>query len=484
MNWKELLEGVPCKLVQEGAVQDITGVYYDSRTVEPGGLFVCIEGFQTDGHKYIPSALEKGAVALVCAYPVQDVPENVTVILAENTRRALAMISAHFYGNPSRKMRMIGVTGTNGKTTTTYLMKSILDKAGRKVGVIGTIENRIGDKVLPSSRTTPESRELQALLEEMRTEGVTDVVMEVSSHSLDLCRVDGIVFEAAIFTNLTQDHLDYHKTMENYRAAKGLLFERAKKSVINMDDAAGAYMAERSSGEVLSFGVENAVDLTAENISITAEGTSFDMIWQEKRVPVKLHTPGRFSVYNALGAAGACLMLGVPLETIVEGLTENSGVSGRFQTIRSRKGCQAVVDYAHTPDGLENVLKTAREFAKGRIITVFGCGGDRDKTKRPIMGETAGRLSDYCLITSDNPRTEDPLEIIKEVEAGVQKTDCPYEKLADRREAICRAVALAGSGDVILIAGKGHETYQIFPDRTIHFDDVEEVRNAFGEDCI
>lgn len=484
MNWKELLEGVPCKLVQEGAVQDITGVYYDSRTVEPGGLFVCIEGFQTDGHKYIPSALEKGAVALVCAHPVQDVPENVTVILAENTRRALAMISAHFYGNPSRKMRMIGVTGTNGKTTTTYLMKSILDKAGRKVGVIGTIENRIGDKVLPSSRTTPESRELQALLEEMRTEGVTDVVMEVSSHSLDLCRVDGIVFEAAIFTNLTQDHLDYHKTMENYRAAKGLLFERAKKSVINMDDAAGAYMAERSSGEVLSFGVENAVDLTAENISITAEGTSFDMIWQEKRVPVKLHTPGRFSVYNALGAAGACLMLGVPLETVTEGLTENSGVSGRFQTIRSRKGCQAVVDYAHTPDGLENVLKTAREFAKGRIITVFGCGGDRDKTKRPIMGETAGRLSDYCLITSDNPRTEDPLEIIKEVEAGVQKTDCPYEKLADRREAICRAVALAGSGDVILIAGKGHETYQIFPDRTIHFDDVEEVRNAFGEDCI
>lgn len=484
MELKKLLEGVPCELIQGNANQEITNIAYDSRAVERGGLFVCIEGFQTDGHKYIPSALEKGAAAILCTHRVQDVPEHTAVILAENTRKALAMVSAHFYGYPSRKLRMIGVTGTNGKTTTTYLIKSILDKAGRKVGVIGTIENRIGDRVLPSSRTTPESRELQALLEQMRMEGVMDVVMEVSSHSLDLCRVDGIAFDAAVFTNLTQDHLDYHKTMENYRTAKGLLFERAEKSIINMDDAAGEYMAGRSGGEILSFGIEGDTALTAENIQISAEGCSFELLWQGKRLPVKLHTPGRFSVYNALGAAGACIALGVPLETIAGGLSENSGVSGRFQTIRSRKGYQAVVDYAHTPDGLENVLKTAKEFAKGKIITVFGCGGDRDKTKRPIMGETAGRLSDYCLITSDNPRTEDPLQIIGEVEAGIRKTGCPYEKIPDRREAIRHAAALAESGDVILVAGKGHETYQIFPDRTIHFDDVEEVRDAFGADCI
>lgn len=484
MELGKLLHGISGRLVQGNEEQEITGVYYDSRTVEPGGLFVCIEGFQTDGHKFIPSALEKGAAAILCAHPVEGIPENITVILAEDTRKALAVVSANFYGHPSRHMRMVGVTGTNGKTTTTYLIQSILNKMGRKVGIIGTIENRIGDKVLPASRTTPESRELQALLEQMRAEGVTDVVMEVSSHSLDLCRVEGIVFDAAVFTNLTQDHLDYHKTMENYRAAKGILFERAKKSIINMDDSAGEYMAGRSSGEILPFAVEKKTALTAEGIEISAEGTSFDLLWQGRRIPVRLHTPGRFSVYNALGAAGACLALGAPLETIAEGLTENRGVSGRFQTISSRKGFQAVVDYAHTPDGLENVLKTAGEFAKGRIITVFGCGGDRDKSKRPIMGETAGRLSDYCLITSDNPRTEEPLEIIKEVEAGVQKTGCAYEKIPDRREAIRRAAEIAQSGDVILIAGKGHETYQIFPDRTIHFDDAEEVRKAFGEDCI
>ncbi len=262
MELKKLLEGVPCELIQGNANQEITNIAYDSRAVERGGLFVCIEGFQTDGHKYIPSALEKGAAAILCTHRVEDVPEHTAVILAENTRKALAMVSAHFYGYPSRKLRMIGVTGTNGKTTTTYLIKSILDKAGRKVGVIGTIENRIGDRVLPSSRTTPESRELQALLEQMRMEGVMDVVMEVSSHSLDLCRVDGIAFDAAVFTNLTQDHLDYHKTMENYRTAKGLLFERAEKSIINMDDPAGEYMAGRSGGEILSFGIEGDTALT------------------------------------------------------------------------------------------------------------------------------------------------------------------------------------------------------------------------------
>ncbi len=484
MKLKQILDGLVYQ-IQQGTVElEVSDIQYDSRKVEKNSLFVCITGFQTDGHNYIPMAVEKGAAALLCEHPVEDVPANVTVIVTENNRAALALSSANFYGHPSREMNVIGVTGTNGKTSTTYLMKSILDRMGKKVGIIGTIENRIGDKVLKTERTTPESKELQALFRQMQEEGVTDVVMEVSSHSLDLHRVDGIAFDAAIFTNLTQDHLDYHKTMENYCAAKGMLFERAAKSVINIDDAAGAYMKDRSRGEVLTFGVEKQADLMAEHINISAEGTAFDLLWQEKRYPVKLHTPGRFSVYNALGTAGACLLLGIPVEEIVAGLAENQGVSGRFQTVRSKKGCQAVIDYAHTPDGLENVLNTAKEFAKGRIIAVFGCGGDRDKTRRPIMGEIGGRLADYCIITSDNPRTENPLAILEDVEAGVKKTDCSYEKIADRREAICKAAAMAEDGDVILIAGKGHETYQIFAEETIHFDDMEEIRKAFGEDCL
>lgn len=482
MKLKQLLTGISYEVQQGSDEIELSDFQYDSRKIEKDSLFVAITGFQTDGHKYIPMAVEKGAAAVLCEYPVEGVPNGVTVVLTPNNRQALAVLSANFYGHPSDEMRTVGVTGTNGKTSTTYLMKSILDRQGSKVGIIGTIENRIGDKVLHAERTTPESKELQALFRQMQQEQVTDVVMEVSSHSLDLHRVDGISFDVAIFTNLTQDHLDYHKTMENYRAAKGLLFRRAKKSVINLDDAAGAYMQAQSQGEVLTFGVDTPADLMASQIDITAEGTAFRLQWQGKEYPVRLHTPGRFSVYNALGAAGACLLLGIPVEEIIAGLEENPGVSGRFQTVRSRKGYQAVVDYAHTPDGLENVLRTANEFVKGKLIAVFGCGGDRDRTKRPIMGEIGGRLAGYCILTSDNPRTEDPMAILRDVEAGICKTDCPYELIADRREAIRRAVALAEAGDVILIAGKGHETYQIFPEGTIHFDDMEEVRKAFGED--
>ena len=482
MKLKQLLTGISYEVQQGSDEIELSDFQYDSRKIEKDSLFVAITGFQTDGHKYIPMAVEKGAAAVLCEHPVEGVPNRVTVVLTPNNRQALAVLSANFYGHPSDEMRTVGVTGTNGKTSTTYLMKSILDRQGSKVGIIGTIENRIGDKVLYAERTTPESKELQALFRQMQQEQVTDVVMEVSSHSLDLHRVDGISFDVAIFTNLTQDHLDYHKTMENYRAAKGLLFRRAKKSVINLDDAAGAYMQAQSQGEVLTFGVDTPADLMASQIDITAEGTAFRLQWQGKEYPVRLHTPGRFSVYNALGAAGACLLLGIPVEEIIAGLEENPGVSGRFQTVRSRKGYQAVVDYAHTPDGLENVLRTANEFVKGKLIAVFGCGGDRDRTKRPIMGEIGGRLAGYCILTSDNPRTEDPMAILRDVEAGICKTDCPYELIADRREAIRRAVALAEAGDVILIAGKGHETYQIFPEGTIHFDDMEEVRKAFGED--
>lgn len=484
MKIKELLKQIPYEIIQGSDETDVNGIAYDSRKVGKGGLFVAIQGFQTDGHQYIPMAAQKGAAAIFIERSVEELPKDITVIATKNNRAALAAVSAVYYGNPSASMQVMGVTGTNGKTTTTYLVKSVLDRIGRKTGVIGTIENRIKDEVIPTERTTPESLELQALFKKMSDACVDDVMMEVSSHSLDLHRVDGIDFDVAVFTNLTQDHLDYHKTMENYKKAKSLLFMRAKKSVINLDDAAGAYMAECAKGEVMTYGIETKGDLQAENIEISAEGTAFTLLYQNQKYQVSLHTPGRFSVYNALGAIGACLYLGAPMEEILKGLAENPGVSGRFQAVRSKKGCQAVVDYAHTPDGLENVLKTAAEFTKGKIITVFGCGGDRDKTKRPIMGRIAGEYSGYCIITSDNPRTEDPEQILTDVEAGTKETACPYEKQVDRRKAIERAVALAEAGDVIVIAGKGHETYQIFPDKTIHFDDMEEVRKAFGEDCL
>lgn len=484
MELKKLLQEVPYEVLQGTDTLEIQKITYDSRKVEKGSLFVCVTGFQTDGHQYIPMALEKGAVAILTEHPVEDVPPQVTVIATKNNRQALAAVAAAFYEHPSASMEVVGVTGTNGKTTTTYLVKSVLDHVGRKVGIVGTIENRIGEEVIPSERTTPESLELQALLHQMKASDVTDVIMEVSSHSLDLHRVDGIQYDVGVFTNLTQDHLDYHKTMENYKKAKAMLFARCKKSVINVDDGAGQFMIDCAAGEVMTFGIEKPCDLKAKDISISAAGSSFTLIYQGKQYAVKLHTPGRFSVYNALGAIGVCLCLGVPMTEILTGLAENPGVSGRFQAIRSKKGYQAVVDYAHTPDGLENVLKTAKEFAKGRIIAVFGCGGDRDKTKRPIMGRIGGEYADYCILTSDNPRTEDPEQILTEVEEGTKETGCAYEKQVDRRIAIERAVAMAEEGDVIVVAGKGHETYQIFFDKTIHFDDVEEVRKAFGEDCL
>lgn len=477
-----LLQDIEWNLLY-GEEKEINAIAYDSRKVQKGDLFVCITGFQTDGHKYAQKAIEAGAAAIICEKEIQSDNKDVTIIQTKNTRHALAVLSANYYKHPCDSMNVIGVTGTNGKTTTTYLIKSVLDSIKHKVGIVGTIENRIGDKILHTDRTTPESLELQQLFYQMKQENVTDVVMEVSSHSLDLHRVDGIQYNIGIFTNLTQDHLDYHKTMENYKIAKSLLFQRSDKSVINIDDEAGEFMKQNAKGEVLTFGIEKQADITAKEIDISADGVKFTLCYNNKQYAVSLHTPGRFSIYNALGAIGACVFMGIAMEDIIAGLNSNIGVAGRFQTIKSSKA-NAIVDYAHTPDGLENILKTAQEFVKGKIITVFGCGGDRDRTKRPIMGEIAGKLSDYCIITSDNPRTENPTSILDGVEEGMKKTNCEYIKLVDRREAICHAVEYGQKGDLIVIAGKGHENYQIFADKTIHFDDVEEVKKAFGGDAL
>lgn len=481
MKLSAVMKNIDYTVLQGNDDIEIEKIVYDSRQTEKDDVFVCISGFKVDGHNFASGAVEKGAKVVIVEKKI-DLPKDVTVLKVENNRIALAQMGANYYNEPSKKMNLIGVTGTNGKTSTTYIIKSVLDRIDHKVGIIGTIENRIGDEVIHTERTTPESLEVQKLFREMYEEHVTDIVMEVSSHALDLHRVDCCDFDIAIFTNLTQDHLDYHKTMENYKLAKAMLFERTNKAVINIDDPAREYMVSVSKGKVITTAIEKDADLKAEKIKITADGVSFVLDYKGKEYPVHLNIPGKFSIYNALGSIGACLFMDIPMKTIIEGIGAIAGVKGRFQSIKSPKGANAVVDYAHTPDGLENILKTAKEFVEGRIITVFGCGGDRDRTKRPIMGEIAGKLSDYCIITSDNPRSEEPNAIILDVEEGTKRTNCPYVKIVDRREAIFTAVKMSQKGDLVVVAGKGHENYQIFADKTIHFDDAEVVAEAFEEE--
>ena len=370
------------------------------------------------------------------------------------------------------------MTGTNGKTTITYLLKSILDEAGKRVGVIGTNQNIIGDKVLitqSTTPTTPNALELQQLFAEMAQSEAEYVVMEVSSHALELDRVYGCRFDVGIFTNLTQDHLDFHKTMENYYKAKAKLFTMCKKGVVNSDDEYGMRIANEASCEIIKAGLEDGCDLKAENIKITARGTDFDMIYKGEKYPVNLRIPGKFSVYNAICAAGAAIELGIDIATIQKGLAAAAGVLGRVEVVPTDTDYTVIIDYAHTPDGLENIINCVQGFAQGRVITVFGCGGDRDSTKRPIMGEIAGRLSDFSIITSDNPRTEDPQKIVDQIEDGMKKTDGKYICITDRREAIGYALDNAKAGDVIILAGKGQETYQIIGKEKFDFDERVEV---------
>ncbi len=472
MKLEQLIQSIEALEILGSTDVEITGIAYDSRKVQPGSLFVCIKGYQSDGHLYTKSAIERGAAAILCQDEIGDV--NVPVIRVKNSRKALSYLSAAWYGNPSSKMKMIGITGTNGKTTCTYLIKGILENCGYQVGLIGTNQNMIGEEVLPSERTTPESLELNALLSDMYEKGCNYVVMEVSSHSLYLDRVAEIHFDVGVLTNITQDHLDFHKTMDAYANAKALLFERCDVAVLNQDDARYDMMAQKAS-RVISYGIHADCDLKAADIEINRNGTSFRVHTKEESYFSLLPIPGRFSVYNALAAIGVGMACGIPSGFMKLALKQQKGVKGRLEIVETGTDYTVIIDYAHAPDGLYNVLSTINEFKEQRVITLFGCGGDRDKTKRPIMGKIAGELSDYVIVTSDNPRTEDPMAIIRDVEQGVKETACPYEVIENRIQAIRHGMDIARPGDILLLAGKGHETYQILRDRTIHLDEREVV---------
>ena len=474
MKLKELLSGISVLEATVNLEQDITHIAYDSRKVMPGSLFVAISGFALDGNTFIPMAMEKGAVAVVTEKkPADDIP----YILVESDRLALALIGGNFYGHPAKSMTMIGVTGTNGKTSTTLLLKQVLEKTlGAKVGLIGTMENMVGDEIIPTNRTTPESFELQGLFARMRDAGCTHVVMEVSSHAIALDRVGGVHFDVVAFTNLTEDHLDFHKTMEDYCDTKAELFRRCGKGVINRDDAYFSRIAAAATCDVLTTSAKEEAVLRSQDIALHADGVSFTAICGEEREQVSLPIPGRFTVYNALSVLGICVQLGISLSAAAAALATAKGVRGRIEVVPTPgKPYTVLVDYAHTPDGLENVLRSVRDFCKGRLIAVFGCGGDRDPIKRPIMGRIGVELSDIAVITSDNPRTEVPMDIIEDILKGVPKEKNNYVVIEERRKAIQYAMDIGQKDDMIILAGKGHETYQEINGVKYHLDEREEV---------
>lgn len=486
MLFSELIEGQSCLAVGGNQQVHIAGIAYDSRQVQPGFLFVAVEGFTTDGHRYVEQAVSRGAVAVVVQKEI-PLPSGIAFARVPDTRLVLALLAARFYGYPSRKLKLIGVTGTNGKTTTTHLLAAIYRAAGNKVGLIGTIANWIGDRVLPVSHTTPESLDLQKLLAEMVNDGVAVAVMEVSSHALALNRVAGCAFDAGVFTNITQDHLDFHRDMEDYLAAKTLLFRglgqdgKPGLAVINVDDPRAERIAAATKVPVYTYGLSAGAQVRAQEVKVTPRGASFTVTGSWGECPVNLKLTGYFNVYNALAALTAAVAGGVPLPLAVRALESVEGVPGRFELVDRGQDFAVVVDYAHTPDGLENILTTARAITRGRLITVFGCGGDRDPTKRPLMGEIAARLSDLPVITSDNPRTEDPMRIIAQVEEGVRRVRSDYRVVPDRRKAIRFALGVAAPGDTVIIAGKGHENYQIIGTTKYPFDDRNEAIKALDE---
>ncbi|GEK57313.1 UDP-N-acetylmuramoyl-L-alanyl-D-glutamate--2,6-diaminopimelate ligase [Marinococcus halophilus] len=479
---KYITDIIPSIMVRlEREDKEIESLHMDSREVTPNGLFFCIEGTKVDGHDFASQAVNNGAAAVIAE---RHVDVEAPVWLVKDTQKVMAYAADHFYDHPTKDVRVIGITGTNGKTTTSHLVESILNEEQTKTGLIGTMYAKIGSESIETNNTTPESLELQQLFAGMRDKEVKSCVMEVSSHALQMGRVRGVQFRTAVFTNLSQDHLDYHGSMESYRNAKGLLFSQLGNSfagelstaVLNGDDAASAYFEAVTTVPVLTYGLSENNDIYAENINTTGSKTSFTLHTPWGSTEVEYPLLGKFNVYNALAAIAACIAENVSVTSIVDGLKHAPGVSGRFEAVEAGQESTIVVDYAHTPGGLENVVQTAREMTEGRLYAVIGCGGDRDKEKRPKMAAVAEKFSDMVILTSDNPRSEDPVSILEQMEAGF--TGNTYEIIEDREKAIERAVFLAGAGDTVLIAGKGHETYQIVGDQTLPFDDRKVAKEA------
>jgi UDP-N-acetylmuramoyl-L-alanyl-D-glutamate--2,6-diaminopimelate ligase len=508
MELKKLLEGVETKKIIGETQKEVKGIAYHSKQVEKDFLFAAIRGVEADGHQFVNEAIERGAAALVLEQEREV--SNRTMVLVPDSRRALAKISSNFYGDPSSRVSLIGITGTNGKTTTTYLVESIFKKAGWNAGVIGTINYRFGQKTTPAPNTTPESLDLQRILWEMVREGISHVIMEVSSHGLDLDRVFGCQFDGVVFTNLTSEHLDYHKTLKQYFESKKKLFSdhlvKSRKerrfAVTNHDDSRGEEMIKGIDLPVLRYGLTPSCDVTADQVTSSFEGLSCRIKTPKGDFSIHSKLAGNFNLYNILAAVAVGTAMEIPLETLREGVEGLEGVSGRFEKVENKAGLHVIIDYAHTQDALERVLLGLKNILEGgtqnsgKMITVFGCGGDRDRTKRPLMGEVAGRYSDLAILTSDNPRTEDPLAIMEEVEKGLKslrlkewdqdelkswRSRKGYVRVPDRREAIRTAIRLALPSDTVLIAGKGHEDYQIVGKKKFPFDDRIEAKKALEE---
>ena len=474
MKLKELLAGLEFLSANADLETEIAQVCYDSRQVKPGDLFVALSGYTADGHKFIPQAMASGAAAVLCQVPPEG--EGIPYVQVADSRRALAAAGANFFGHPARDMTMVGITGTNGKTTSTYLLKAILEARGETVGLIGTNQNMIGQEALPTERTTPESFELQKLFARMREAGCTYVVMEVSSHALFLDRVYGVPYKVGVFTNLTQDHLDFHKTMEDYCDAKAILFRNCETGVVNAADPWTPRLLQEASCKVFTFSGSGEADLRAEDAVLAADHAAFTAVYGGKRVPVRVNIPGRFMIDNALDVLGAALALGIPLEESAAVLARVPHVKGRVEVVPTPgKDYTVLIDYAHSPDSLVNVLATVKGFAKGRTVALFGCGGDRDKAKRPQMGRAAADLADFAVVTTDNPRTERPADIIAGILPGLEGTGTPYQVIEDRVEAIHWALDHARAGDIIVLCGKGHETYQEVGHEKRHMDEREIV---------
>ena len=456
---------------------EITGITCDSRQIKPGYAFVCIKGTKSDGHDYAEAAVKSGAAAIICE---RDLKLDCQVI-TDNTHAAYADMCAAWFGNPADSLRLFGVTGTNGKTSVTYMLKKIFEKAGYKVGLIGTIQNMIGDEVIAAHNTTPNAYELNSLFALMKAKGCAVVIMEVSSHALDQLRVYRLDFEVAMFTNLTQDHLDYHITMENYLEAKKKLFKMCRTAVINSDDSYAQKLTEGLDCKTVTYSTGNDSTYRAKAINYRPASVEYEFVSDTDICHIKVATGGKFTVYNSLCAAVCAVEAGISITTAAEALAELNGVKGRAESVPTGRNFTIIIDYAHTPDGLKNILSTFRECKKNRLIVVFGCGGDRDKTKRPIMGSIAEHFADYVIVTSDNPRTEDPGEIIKDILAGMKNSAVPVKVIENRTEAIKFAVSIAEKDDIIVLAGKGHETYQILGTGTIHLDEREIVAEALEE---